>query len=420
MGPLLSDGAVRQRRSIVGASHLIALLVGMACAGAGDRGSTVGWVGTVDTVADSVVVWTTSRPGGPWPAPLDAGPIELVWDDDRLWRPSVVTGTPSGDTLLVADRTEAFVLAAHGALLAVLGRAGEGPGEFRSIQGISPPEGDSVLLWDGGSSRLTWMRLDGSVIRTRRVQPPGAFRAPRPITLHNLPHGVVLAWSFGLVRADGVADTVVLALATPDAERVMRVGGIQDLTWMRATGVLSPKYPFGPRALYAVSSTGRVAVTDGVEYCIVVVALVERRPPHRICRDWPRQPVGPAAAPPPGLNDNAVGRIGPILRDAVAAQEPGELKNAIDEIRFDTSGRLWVRAVDSTHLVHPAYASRLPALRPPSYTWEVFSLDGRLIGRVRIPSAFRPQWITERAAYGLVDAEDGTAGVGRIGLPALR
>jgi hypothetical protein len=327
-----------------------------------------------------------------------------------------VIPSPAEDTLLVADQTQIFVVAPDGRVLATLGRAGRGPGEFTRIDGISPLHGDSLVVWDGGIWRLTWMRLDGEVIRTKRLVPPGMHQAPRPTLLHPLPRGLAVASAFGIIRTDGVPDTVVIGLVIDDADSVRRVAATPDLTWGNVGGVVGPRYPFGPRALYAVSASGLLALSDGVEYCIVIVAPGTAEAPLRICRTWRREPVGAAGRPPP-VDDTVLGRVGPMLRRVVEAQEPGPRKNSIDRMVFDVVDRLWVRVVDSTHRHHPAYMARVPTLRPGTFTWEVFGRDGRLAHRVRLPSRFSPTWITETAAFGLMDEDDGTTTIARVSLP---
>jgi len=52
---------------------------------------------------------------------------------------------------------------------------GYGPGEFRIVSGIALLEGDTILVFDGASRRLTTMTLDGDVAGTHTIELPADF-----------------------------------------------------------------------------------------------------------------------------------------------------------------------------------------------------------------------------------------------------
>ena len=107
----------------------LALVIAASACADGSSGST-GWMGSIDTIEGSVLVHTTISQAGRWPAPMDAGAIEVLWNSERLSKPGLITASAGGDTIVVADGTEVFLLTRSGRLLAVLGRRGKGPGEF--------------------------------------------------------------------------------------------------------------------------------------------------------------------------------------------------------------------------------------------------------------------------------------------------
>ncbi len=71
----------------------------------------------------------------------------------------------AGNRLLVADGGHFGVFDASGKLVARLGRAGAGPGEFRTGQSGCRFRGDSLLLWDGGNRRVSIWGPDGKLVR---------------------------------------------------------------------------------------------------------------------------------------------------------------------------------------------------------------------------------------------------------------
>lgn len=77
----------------------------------------------------------------------------------------------TGNRVLVADRDHFGVFDATGKLVARLGRAGAGPGEFRTPQSGCRFRGDSLLLWDGGNRRVSIWGPEGKLVR--EYSPPG-------------------------------------------------------------------------------------------------------------------------------------------------------------------------------------------------------------------------------------------------------
>jgi hypothetical protein len=73
-----------------------------------------------------------------------------------------------------------------------LGVEGDGPGEFRSPVGLVALTGDTILVWDRGSRRLTWFSIEGAMERERTLREPGGIQTVRRVALSGSGAVVVL------------------------------------------------------------------------------------------------------------------------------------------------------------------------------------------------------------------------------------
>ena len=93
---------------------------------------------------------------------------------------SAVVGAVYGSDgrIAVADRTLATitVLAADGSVMATMGRAGDGPGEFRALAGIAAAGEGRIVAFDGELQRLSEWTFDGSLSDDTRLSRAGATR----------------------------------------------------------------------------------------------------------------------------------------------------------------------------------------------------------------------------------------------------
>jgi hypothetical protein len=379
------------------------------------------WQGSVDTIGDTIVVTTSVPPEAAWPSLEVVDSVPLVWTSELLARPSDVAVSP-GETVYVADVAQVFAIGPTGEHVATLGRQGRGPGEFTRITSLALYSGDTVLVWDGVERRLTWLKVDGGVARTRIIAPPTGFRpprpldrTPRPLDLQPTPAGLPLPWQSGAFLPAGPPDTLVLALTAWNHDSVVILRRLPNIAWLEA-GVVGVRYPFGPRALFAVGTGGTFAYANGVDYCVTMQRVGEPGA-RRICRHWQRARTSRIDRVP--ADTVGLGGIGPLLVQLATAQEYGRLAHSIDEIRLDAASRLWVRVVDSSYKTNPLFTDRLPRFRPEHYTWEVFDVEGKLARRIALPSGFLPRGFANARVYGLVELPNGAFGVGRldIGVP---
>ena len=149
-----------------------AAVVVLACGGDSDTGGR--WAGTVDTLENGVV--------------LVSNPATGIWDSTTSWRLieetrigsvdgdgpdvfSVVIGLEADelDRIYVLDRQiqEVRVFEENGSYVRTLGRAGEGPGEFRGADGLGwGPQG---RLWVVDHDGAAWVITGAESRHVRRL-----------------------------------------------------------------------------------------------------------------------------------------------------------------------------------------------------------------------------------------------------------
>lgn len=71
--------------------------------------------------------------------------------------------------VVVSDRHRVHILDRNGSPLRVIGRSGEGPGEFRNIRGICEAVGDTLVVFDGNLRRISVFDAEGRFVRAFSV-----------------------------------------------------------------------------------------------------------------------------------------------------------------------------------------------------------------------------------------------------------
>lgn len=373
-----------------------------------------GWIGSIDTVDDTVTVTTTLIPGNPWPPVTALRPPDTVWASDQLVRPTVLVAA-SDTSFYVVDAAFIYLIDATGTVRKRFGGKGKGPGEFEGIHGLAAWGEDSLMAWDGALQRLTWLSGAGEVLRTQTVTSDGKHLSPRSAPLEVRENATILARSSGLVAPGGPADSLVLEAVNLSTGIPTREAVVEGLSWVNGQGIVGPKDPFGPRALFAIAPDGGLAISNGVKYCIVILYPDAGRLPRHICRSWMPPPTSNLLDPPTDAV-KSLGPLGDMLVRLQTVQQQSAHWNSIEEMLFDSTNRLWVRVVDSSYRYHPVWLRQLPNLRPSNYRWEVFDADGRLSARFDVPSRFEPLNITAKDLLGTIERDDGTKMIGRIPL----
>lgn len=396
---------------VVSAAIAVSLLV--ACT---PPARSVGWEGTTVAIGDTSVV-TTTRGSLHGAATLDS--VAVLWRSDSLDRPSqVLVVGPS--TLAVADRDRIFLLGTDGQVHRVLGRQGQGPGEFQRI-GVIGGWGDTLVGLDRQNRQFSLFRPDGTLLHSGVLRLAEGLTNLIPSRLGVDPDGLTAAWGT-FVATDGTPGVggIVRSDWRGDSASVLRRITGQSYVFSVSGGAARAAL-FGPNPMIAIGVDGRYAITDGVEYCIDT-ARRDGTGPLRICREWNRVRVTPSIRTPD--YETLIRETGQSpetfagIREILTLVSIPDWRNAIDWLFWDSVGRLWVRVVDAREAeVHPHLSRYTPARLPREARWDVFAPDGRLAWELTLPRAFTPFDATADQAFGLLDTPEGDLAVAAIRLP---
>ncbi len=393
---------------------LVLLVATCFCAAcSSDAVDSIGWSGERTNRGDTAVILSHS-PASPDP---DSGEVRfstpsIVWSSDSLSRPSQIE--PGPDSLLfVVDGFRIFVLGRGGTLVSTLGRKGDGPGEFRRVQGVRFLPPDTLLAWDGNTLRLSWLALDGRLLKAVTLLPPAGYGSPRPARLALWRDSLLLPWSASMVRVADTPDSLVVLAVPLAGDTGRRLLTLPEVQWGSFDGIMAPAMAYAPHGLYALGPVNTVATTDGIEACVIVYHPAEA--PLQMCRAWIRGAVGTEER-----SAKALDRVEPsdqqrrFLTSVIEGQTYPERRSSVRDIMFGTEDEVWARMIDSGPAVHPLIAGQFPELRPPRYRWTVFGADGRWLYDALIPSGFRPLLIEWNALWGVVEDENGVPGIATI------
>lgn len=218
------------------------------------------------STADAQAHWTVA------PSPTFDASGTLASDGTVLERPIGGVLTSQG-TVLIADALAKHIilLDQRGRFLRRIGRSGEGPGEFRSIEWIGICARDSIVVWDRAGAKLTFLGADGSAARQVRAPfNPGIANRTVTITcsrtgsyaLLSLPReprvveGQIVR-GLSLITVVGPAgEARTLPFEVTSSELVVRQGGGAPRPLGRTTSMLFD----GARLLVGTADSGFVAV----------------------------------------------------------------------------------------------------------------------------------------------------------------
>jgi hypothetical protein len=373
-----------------------------ACSPDGGRRSVFDWQATSDTVGDTVVVRTLS--GSVWgdtaylaaevTIGMMAGPDEYLIGD-----PSSIAVRDDG-VIYVLDRQVPVIRSygPDGRHLRDIGREGGGPGEYKRPGSLATLADGRLLVRDPGNGRLSLFGPDGEYLG--QLWYPGGFNTSRRLysDTAGYVHSMVLLnygtapwdWEFGLARIDpdaGIRDTV--AVPTWDYE-VSRITGSREdgssSTSNRVPFTAQTHWSFSPLGYFVggVSSDYRIDLfrtTAPVlrierEWTPVAVMREEadeqrRRATHNMWQQYPgwrwNGPPIPDTKPPfRGMLVSAEGNLWVLVSQQ--ARVSMTVEEASDEER--RTGWPQIRHTE-----------------PPAF--DVFDVDGRFLGHVRVPDSFR-------------------------------
>ncbi len=386
------------------------VLAGACSAGTDAKGGAdpSGLVTVFDTTGDSIIAHVAGD--------VPAGAVRHVTEELRI-APGV------DDTLLftqvydfIVDRAgrmwvydtptnRLFLFAADGKLLKTIGRKGGGPGEFNGDGGMVATSDTGLAIWDPQNARVSSFAASGD-FRTSWRTPAGfgtthglvtdrsgALFLRRPIRMRRA--GEVIG-RLGLVklRTDESTTAPIRAseaiplgdsLLPPeiDVPRSSYVSTSPDGRASTGTGA-----QYAPNFHWAWHPDGYFVAAHGGKYEIVLARTQGR--PVVIKRDYPRIPV----AEEDRKDEEA--RIYSVMRRTNPSwtwQGPAlpEVKAPMSNLFIARDGRIWALAATPSERIPD---DQLPPSRPngpplrhyrSSGVWEVFSDNGRFLGRVMLP-----------------------------------
>jgi hypothetical protein len=382
------------------------MLILAACASAPDAAELRS---EVAEVGDTTIVTTR---GEPLAVRIDS--VQVIWQSPELENPRAMI--VAGDQVIVGDPTRLHILSENGEHVRSVARQGAGPGEFASVDALGSLGSDTVAVYDDRHQRISFFTHAGEYRGTARITPVSPYVNAEGRTLAQLRGGVLFLGTenvhsdrptrTALVWRDLAADSASV-LAWWNGEQYVDYGG----------RMFAPSQLFGPRVIVAIASDGRVAVGDGIEYCVRIHDFQENTI-LKPCRVRAPVPVGDGIRNPDLNRIENQGRR-EALAGVVQAQEVGETLPSFDRLIFGPEGQLWVRTIGAEFAnLHPYLRQDMPERLPPYRTWEVFDAIGRLVGAMELPSNFDPQTATPTRVFGFLEMATGEIAIGAASVPS--
>jgi hypothetical protein len=296
-----------------------------------------------------------------------------------------------------------------GQFLRSIGQRGEGPGEFMNMRGLWLTGGDSLAVWDGGSS-LSLFSPDGEFVRSARI-------AGTPFT------GFRQQFFVRGVLRDGRVVGFLPSIPPPPGGEPHRAADLlafkafDDAQWDSVQVTpghesFSETVPENPDRISLMSTTlgaysfaaaagSTVALVDAADFRIELYDP-DGRLSTVISAALPDIPVTARLLDahiesaielfPPGTSDQAREAFRERIRNAPLASVLPKVRTVF----VDSEDRIWVERFGE----------------PGSHTsrWEVFERDGTWIGRIEMPDGFA-RGITPTVAPGFSVASERVSGV---------
>ena len=389
------------RRSFRRARTFLAIAALAAC-GCRERGTADLGPLAADTVGDTIVLHTQ-----------DTG----VWEAERTLEPDLVIGAegdpkvafgfvtdvavaPDGRIYVAADQRAVLRFSRRGKLEAIVGRRGEGPGEYSLPQSVTVSRDGAVLVGDATQRRVVefgpddefvrnWPRMDGQVgPGGPMIDTSGAL-----VTTLGFPGSTPRAQRrVGFVRYDSsgtVLDTIPPpTVAGEEAPVQEEFAARKHIAW----------HPFG----FLVAGVSSDYVFD------------LRRPDHTIRVRRPYEAV-PVSA---GERSSARVRLDMMRRrgwpESALPPMPPDDKAAFRHILPAETGDVWLILHGKGEVRDTVHYAGLTYVRwDELFVADVFSVDGRYRGRVRGPFGVEPMVIRGDTVWAVAPGKVGEATVVR-------
>ena len=295
-------------------------------------------------------------------------------------------------SLAIANGPQLVKLNPDGSFARILGRNGDGPGEFRVILPLGVAEGGSLFAVDFPSGRLTQLTATGEVLRIiRRLRPTDPELGVTVFAVLSDGRTLALTWPWRPAREpvpgepEGtlVRDQVAFVVYDGEGEvsdTIMTLPGLE-----RSGGFVAP---FARSAVYSGRGARWAAgTTDSLDFTIYD-GLAPR------IRLVARRGGAPLTGRQRAQRDSAVaeqlGTAGSRVVDRQARMPRASTAPDIGGVLVDAAGRLWVGAY-----VVPGDTMRV---------WSIYSQRGAPLGQVAL-RAFGEPLVPARTE--LLDAADG-------------
>jgi hypothetical protein len=299
----------------------------------------------------------------------------------RLSDGRIAAGDAGSSEIRWYDPQGRFILAA--------GRSGGGPREFRRIGKMVPGTGDSLVVFDAASRRISIIGPDGTFGRT--VSPAaatlGAFFAG---ALEN--GSYVFGVPVPLMPREGISrDSVVYLLVSADgakADTLVVAPGGQQYQRVNGNSVARMTYPLG--ALPAANASGSrisLGATDSYE---IREFGADGSATRLLRRAVHVQPYTDA-------HFRAVADRYPQLASAFEDMPRPNRAPAFASLLADRENNLWVQDY--------------PTPGAASVAWTVFDPLGAMLGQIALPTSFRPTDIGTDYLLGVWTTELGVESV---------
>lgn len=381
-----------------------------ACAAGADVESdrAVPWTTAVDSTGDTIVV----RIAGEVPEglvrhlvpELTVGSLDGAVEETFGSIASVV-GLPDAGLLVFDDQAgEVRRFDSTGAFVHILGGRGGGPGEYGHVNGIQILPDGRIALWDAAGNRMNIYAPDGEFLTTWRLAVQGFYASN---ILQSDASGALYLWApferrrggvgtdrSGVIRLDS-AGSVVDSTDYPSwrtGEPTFLIAQSPDGGRSTAWGI-----PFLPDVANALLKSGGIVSGPEDPYVFYLLpppgadSLSPIRP-VRVEREYEPVVVTDAEA------DDLRERITASMRQvdpswAWQGADIPDTKPAYRDIQVGSDGRIWVSLSTAAEQIpeaelEPVDANEVNASRRTTrepLLFDVYSPDGRLLGRVAAP-----------------------------------
>lgn len=308
--------------------------------------------------------------------------------DDFLFDVGDVLLLPDDRIVVVNGRTTLRFYGPDGSLERVVGREGDGPGEYRRITSAVFAR-DTIYVYDDTHKRVTLLSASGALLGDLPLPRLQQMKGGSARLRHVSTDGVLLFTNYenSVPRREEVGlywATSPNIRVPPDGESADTIG-FSGMEWITGLGEVMPP-PF-IRATHTAAGATRFVMTHGERFEIEVydvdtgglrqlIRLDEEPPPldaeeyfERLSEDVRRDARAQAGA------DASPARVAAIearLEPLVRAVEPNPTMPAWGQLFIDHRGALWAREASSVDQL-----------------FAIFDGSGRLLARAELPADLR-------------------------------